>query len=129
MAAATYFMTRLLPYTVTTQDTAAWQAMSHNDCIFCASTVQRTAALRKQHRTAEIAPVRVVRTSSEVVGPAAFGVFLDIETGPDLTFADDGSLVRRDPVTSGRASVGVIHQGTSWIVLGVELVEDDSETS
>ncbi len=44
-AAARYFMTDLYAYTEMSQDTTEWRAMSHRECVFCASILKDMEAL------------------------------------------------------------------------------------
>jgi hypothetical protein len=129
VAAAEYFLTELYPYTVTSQDAAEWSTMSDADCVFCASTLGRVEDLRNVQAFTLLAPIRVASRSLEVVGPAAFGVFLDIETGPDQTFSGTGELLRTDAAASGRAQIALSRQNERWVVLGVELDKDNPASS
>lgn len=124
IAAATYFLTELYPYTVSSQDTVAWVAMSHPDCNFCASAENTIAELQSSGERAVIAPIRATLASWEELDPARFGVFLSVETGPDETWTDDDRLVGVGGVVTGEASIAVVRQGDAWIIRGVELKRD-----
>ncbi len=126
IAAAVYFLTELYPYTVNSKDTDAWLAMSHPDCIFCASTVDTVEGLKLSGERAAIAPIRITSQSSEGIDPVRFGVFLAIETGPDRRFGADGSLTGEVPITYGKASIAITRQAGIWLVRGIELVPVES---
>jgi hypothetical protein len=121
VAAATYFMTQLYPYTEMTQETASWVAMSHQDCIFCKSILEDVATQRLVGRRAVIAPVRINRTSTQSVNPAVFSVTLDMTTGPDEDFNAEGVSLGKTAADSGTATIVVVRQADKWLTRGVEL--------
>ena len=123
VAAATYFLIELYPYTIASQDTVPWIAMSHQDCKFCASAVRTATGLHDSDLIVLVAPLRASHISFETVSPVAFSVFFDVETGPDRTYTMDGALTEETSIASGKASVAVVRQGLKWIVLGVDLQE------
>ena len=51
IAAATYFL-QLYPYAYNTGDLTEWKALSHPECMFCASVVDNVTAMHEQgHRS------------------------------------------------------------------------------
>lgn len=121
IAAATYFLTELYPYTEMSQDTTHWVAMSHPDCIFCKSVLADIAAQRDANRVAVIAPIRVQDRTLAILGPAMFSVKFEIRTGPDEDFSATGVSLGRTTADGGTANVIVVRQGTIWRTRGVDL--------
>ena len=121
IAAATYFMTALYTYTETTQDTAPWRAVSHADCVFCASILKDIAGQQSDGQFTVVAPIRIGRLSSQALNPAAFSITMDITTGPDEDFATSGESLGRTTEDSGTATVIVVRQGATWLTRGVDL--------
>ncbi|MBN9373956.1 MAG: hypothetical protein J0I40_00905 [Cellulomonas sp.] len=121
IAAASYYMTDLYVYTEMSQDTTRWRAMSHRDCVFCASILKDIAALQSEGQFTIVAPIRVSRISAQALSPAVFSVTIDMTTGPDEDFTKGGGSLGRTTEDSGTATVIVIRQGTEWITRGVDL--------
>lgn len=121
IAAAAYFLTQLYPYTISTHDTSAWLVMSNQDCKFCASAIAASAELVNRGEVVSFAPFRATNFSTEQRSPVAFGVFFDLETGPDSTFDSGGRVVATRPATHGRASIAIVLRERQWQVLGVQL--------
>ena len=120
VAAAEYFLGELYPYTLNSQDTEAWQGMSHPDCIFCASALNTVSSLKSAGDSVTVAPIRTTPQSVDTLNPLAYGVFLSIETGPDVKRTEGGSLTRTS-TGRGQASVVVVHQVDTWLIRAVEL--------
>lgn len=125
MAAAEYFLTRLYPYTVSSQDTGPWREMSHADCVFCTSTLETVASLQADGGSIEVAPIRAMRPSQQRLSPLAHAVFLAIETGSDVTRDRTGAISKTSTSGSGSASIVVVRQHDRWLIRGVELKKSE----
>jgi hypothetical protein len=123
VAAATYFMTELYPYTISSLDTAPWQSMSHSECLFCRSVKSDVETLRSAGRIPIVAPIGIESTSIKMLNPLAFSVVLEITTGPDETFTANGTRLEKTTQVSGSATVIVVHQAGAWLTRGVDLKE------
>jgi|GEM_PF-3202626 len=121
ITAAKYFFLELYPYVEFTQDTAAWRAMSHADCIFCKSVLETVATKQASGTVTAVAPMTIHSTEVHEVNPLMFTVTLDIDTGPDEDFNLDGVSLSRTTKVSGTVIIIVVRRGTEWVTRGVDL--------
>lgn len=124
VATATYFLS-LYPYVYNTGDLTAWKALSHPECIFCASVkdgVEETAAL--QHRYEGTALSVVSATGTEVDPGVFFAVEVRATQVPGTEVDADGTVIAA-PAPGEQdldISMVVLHEAGSWIVRAVETV-------
>lgn len=119
--AAVGHLLRLYVYTEETQDTSAWEAMSHPECVFCRSVLDDVAARRGTHQVTYPATLVVTATTVEQINPLAYTVKLDVTTGPDALWSSTGSLLDPGAVEHGRMTLVMVNQRNAWLVREVQL--------
>jgi len=122
VAAATYFLTELYTYTLTSQDTTAWLAMSHAECLYCKSVVSTVDAERAAEVITTPGSLAVTSNSAEASNPLVYGVKLDISVGRAVQRSRLGVVlgdVQPEEVTMGAV---VVWQVDRWIVRGVDVL-------
>lgn len=126
VAAATYFLTELYPYTVTSQDTTGWLAMSHALCVYCSSVAEsvNAEASRGEHTTP--GAITIARQTVEEASPLEFGVKLEILTGADTHWSQGGRV--GNPLPPHRVSLGivVVWHVDRWVIRGVDVFSSEA---
>ena len=126
IAAATYFLTELYPYTVTSQDTTGWLAMSHDLCVYCASVADSVNSEASRGERTKPGAIKVTRQTVEEANPLSFGVKLDILTGADTHWSRGDQA--GDSLPPHRVSLGIVivWQVDRWIVRGVDVFSSEA---
>lgn len=122
-AAATYF-TQLYMYVYATGDLVQWEAMSHPECMYCASVVENLASLAEAGQHLEGGETEIVRVSGREPLPGNEFYAVDVEVAQQPTFIVNAE--EREVDTSGGNAVlsyAVGRGSDSWIIRGVD-VED-----
>ena len=121
-AVAKYFL-ELYPYVYATGDLTEWQALSHPECIFCASVISNVeemvaAGEHWEGGLATLAPPRTTAVSSDF-----FSVTIEAEEAPARRVGADGATAEES--TGGRSlmTVIVINEGGTWRVRGCDVGE------
>lgn len=95
IAAAQYFL-ELYPYAYNTGDLTAWKAMSHPECIFCASVVENVEELHAAggYEVGGDIVIESVTASEPVAGNEYFAVDLTVVQSAAKEFDATGQVVR-----------------------------------
>lgn len=122
VAAVTYFLTDLYRYTVTSQDTSAWLAMSHDECVYCRSTADAIVAERESNVVTTPGDLMVIDTRVDSPASLVFGVQLDVEIGPSVQHARSGEALAG--IQGGQATMAaiVMWHSNRWLVRGVDVM-------
>jgi hypothetical protein len=123
VAAATYFLD-LYTYTESTQDTGPWEAMSHDDCVFCQSVLDDVARTRSAGQVVHATTMDVQTGSRTMLNPLAYSIELDVTSGPDSLWTSDGRMLQEGSRAHGRMTVVVVYHATEWLVREVQLDPD-----
>ena len=126
IAAATYFV-GLYPYAYNTGDLTEWNALSHPECVFCASVVDGVEALHSQGFHNEGAQILVGDASAVELNPGrSFSVVLRMSQGAATVFDSTGDQIGEpsQPVSSAMTFVLFIDQGR-WQVREAEVNSPD----
>lgn len=120
-AAAQYFLS-LYPYVYATGDLAPWQAMSHPECVFCASVVTNVQAKVNagQHTEGGLFELKLV--SSALISADLAGVTLEVTESPNTVIGVDGDVVHEDEGGHYLMTLSVV-PGDPWTVREVEYRE------
>ena len=124
VATVTYFLA-VYPYTEATQDTRAWEEMSHRDCVFCKSVVDDVTQRRAANQVVVPAPILVRNRETTTINPMAYSIAASVSTGPDVLRSADGSVLDAGRIRTGTMTIVVLLQGDRWIVRGVQLDPDE----
>lgn len=122
VAAATYFLTELYPYTVTQQETSELQAVSHPDCKFCATTVHGVQSEISAGRVTHPGQTTVLSASAHELNPLAFEIQLEIAQAADTVWSTNGTQVGSNQRRELVLAVFVLWQGDHWILRGVDVL-------
>lgn len=120
VAAVNHFLA-LYAYTESSQDTTAWQSMSHPDCVFCKSVIDDVAARQAAHEVTHPAAMQVMSRTVEPLNALAYTVVVDVSTGPDTLWSLDGTLVDPGTIQQGRMTMVMVNQRNTWLVREVQL--------
>ncbi|GEA90112.1 DUF6318 family protein [Cellulomonas cellasea] len=120
VAAATYFLS-LYPYVYNTGDLTAWKALSHPECVFCASvssSVDEMHALGQRQEGTEL--TLVPRESAEVEAGVWFSVRLDVAQGEWTVVGLQGEPVRSGPAQNYAFTLAVVRDSERWVIRAAE---------
>lgn len=120
-AAAEYFIS-LYPYVYATGDLAPWKAMSHPECIFCASVVGNVEAqvAAGEHTTGGLLTFHGVEAVE--VSPRMQTVRLRITEATEIVVDRDGAEVRRVEERDHFLTV-IVEPGSPWTIREVQVDE------
>ena len=115
-AVAVYFLL-LVPYGFQTGDLAAWQSMSHPDCVFCASVVSNVKEQFARGERTEGSSLQVQRLGgTEVDLGRFFNVTATIREAPSQTLTAAGAVVEKLSAATTDVDLVVLHEGGAWTV-------------
>jgi hypothetical protein len=121
IAAATYFLS-LYPYVYNTGDLTQWKAMSHPECIFCASVVTGVEEMHAKGNHQEGLDVTITSAVGTEVDPGVFfDVTLEVTQGPGAEVDPLGSAVG-EPTPQKRFTIAVVvlRESDLWVIRAVE---------
>lgn len=123
-AAAQYFL-QLYPYAYNTGDLTEWEAMSHPECAFCASVIDRVTALHAEggYETGGEMVVEEVTASEPVPGNDFFGVDLVVDQRPGTKHTPDGQTVEEFGGLHVAVMVALRFDGENWAIREVSIEE------
>jgi hypothetical protein len=124
IAAATYFLS-LFPYAHESGDLTQWKAMSHPECIFCASVATGVEEMHAKGHHQEGSGLRIETSVGTEINP---GVFFQVDvTGDQEAWREldsTGALVTEGPALDRLVMhLAVVRDGTTWFVREVEIDE------
>jgi hypothetical protein len=114
-AAARYFLD-LYAYTVSTQDTAAWVAVSDPECVFCQSVLDGVADDVAASRVARPGPVLVSSVAVSRLDETGFEVEVHLTTGPDMSLYSDGRFEHRADQHTGTITLIADQRDGTWVL-------------
>lgn len=116
-AVATYFV-MLFPYVFATGDLSEWDALSHLECIYCASVRSGVEEFRAAAHHSEGGLVTVAEaTSTETAAGQVWMVTFTMTEQPSVTVDADNTVIEAFPDTKTYDSaVVVVYQGGRWQV-------------
>lgn len=122
IAAATYFLTDLYTYTVTSHDTSGWIGMSHSLCVYCKTVSSAVSAEANEGATTTPGVISVVATRSEAFSALAFGAKLDVHIDRTVKRSQSGEVVGERPASEATMAAVVVRQGNHWLIRGVDVL-------
>lgn len=125
IAAATYFLTELYQYSVTTQNAAPLAGISHPDCRFCASVETAIAAERTAGQVTHPGESAVISATAVQINPLTYDVALSLDQAADVLWSADGRLISTNSPRSVELAVVVIWRGNGWVLRGVDALSID----
>ena len=126
VAAATYFLTELYTYTLTSQDTTAWLAMSHEECIYCGGVATAVEAERAAS-VVTVPGILVVRgATAETLNSLTLGVQVEVSVGKATQWSHAGEQIRELPAEAATMGAIVVWHQDRWIVRGVDVLATES---
>ncbi|MBB2924921.1 DUF6318 family protein [Cellulomonas cellasea] len=122
VAAATYFLS-LYPYVYNTGDLTAWKALSHPECVFCASVVTNVEAMHAKGNHQEGTDTTVSSARAQEIEPGAlYAVDMTVSQGPAVELDRNGAVVEEDPSTTESVMhVAVQRAGSVWVIRECEV--------
>lgn len=119
-AAARYFI-ELYPYVYNTGDLDVWRAMSHPECVFCASVVENVEELHADggYLVGGGVAFESVTGHAPVEGNEFHTVDMTLRQEDGTRYASDGSIISE--ATGGHLSATVVlgRSADAWVVRGV----------
>ena len=126
IAAAQHFL-ELYPYAYNTGDLATWKAMSHPECVFCASVVENVEELHSAggyevggHFTFETVTAR-----EPLPGNEFFAVDFTVRQDPWTTLDASGEVAEENSGGSFAILTAVAHTPSGWLVRAVSHEETE----
>ena len=116
---ARYFL-ELYPYVYATGDLTEWRALSHPDCIFCASVITNVEEMVAAGETVSGAQVALSDIVTTPISDSYFNVELTAEQGASSRLDSSGSLIGRTPPSTYRMAVGALYEDGTWRIRGVD---------
>jgi hypothetical protein len=122
IAAATYFLS-LYPYVYNTGDLTQWKAMSHPECIFCASVVTDAEEMFAKAIHQEGSGITVSGSTATEITPGEFyQVDVTATQQPWREIDVVGVLVAEGPTAEDFvAHLAIVRDGETWLVREAEL--------
>lgn len=126
IAAAQYFL-ELYPYAYNTGDLTAWKAMSHPECIFCASVVENVEELHAAGGYQTGGEIEWVETNAyRLDASGKFSVDAIAQQFPTTEQRDGISEVISE---GGRARLYIdLQREGDWLVRGVDVKDESAGT-
>ncbi|MGW6132465.1 DUF6318 family protein [Cellulomonas sp. NPDC055163] len=120
VAAATYFLS-LYPYAHATGDLAAWKAMSHPECVFCASVSEGVSTMHASGKK-QTGGVFAVRSSrpTEVEATKFYAIELDVDQAESVETDASGTITSTVPGGHYSLTLLVIREGDAWLIRASE---------
>ncbi|MGW6130418.1 DUF6318 family protein [Cellulomonas sp. NPDC055163] len=122
VAAATYFLS-LYPYVYNTGDLTAWKALSHPECVFCASVMTGVEEMHSTGNHQDGTETTVSDARAQEIEPGVlYAVDLSLLQGPAVELDKDGAVVEEDPsTTESVVHVAVQRAGGAWLIRECEV--------
>ena len=122
---AVYFL-QLFPYVAATGDLADWRALSHPECIYCASVATGVEEIfaAGNHSAGGLVSISSV-VSAEIDPGRWWSVDVELVESPSVTVDGAGNVVEEFPDTKTyRMTLAVVYETEHWVVreLSHELV-------
>lgn len=115
VAAAEYFL-ELYTYTESSQDIGPWSAMSHSECIYCASVLGDVAAQASAGHITHSAPMVVTSRTVRKLNPLAYAITLNVTKEPEELWTLNGRFLAKGADLGGGMDLVLAWQGVGWIV-------------
>ena len=120
-AAAASYLLSLYPYARSTGDIAAWEALSGEECTFCASVSQEVADLTARQESVRGGTITIESaTGTEIIAGESYSAELVFTESPTETWRDS-SLVSTGDGGRYEALVVLRWTATEWEVRAVDL--------
>lgn len=119
-AVARYFL-ELYPYVYATGDLAEWKAMSHPECIFCASVVTNVEAERAAGGRSDGGLVTIRSSTGVDIRPDYFTITLEAQQGPSNEYGPDGAVIDHSDGSDAIITVIVLSEPAGWVIRGIEV--------
>ena len=121
-AVAVYFL-QLYPYVYATNDLTEWRALSHPECVFCASVIQdveEQAALGHYSEGGELVvqSIETIEVSSDF-----YSVIATVQQQAAIEYDAEGNAVDQSPAQPGQLSIAATTDGSTWLIRGIQVDE------
>ena len=120
VAAATYFLS-LYPYVHATGDLVAWNALSHPECVFCASVKEGVSAMhaRGDRQTGGTFAIRSTQPT-EVEANRFYAVVLDVDQDDSIDTDSSGTVTSTVPGGHFAMTLLVVREDSGWLIRASE---------
>lgn len=120
IAAAQYFL-ELYPYAYNTGDLTTWKAMSHPECVFCASVIENVETLHAAggYEVGGEIIIESVTASDPVEGNEFFAVDVSAVQSAASEYGASGQVVREIPEAKYVIYMAAQFTGYDWLVRAV----------
>jgi len=114
IAAATYFIS-LYPYVYNTGDLAEWEALSHPECVFCASVSTEVKEMVSSGHRLEGAGVTISASSGAEVDPGKwFSAELIAAQAEYVEIDSSGNRLEEAPGSNLRVTFAIVREADAW---------------
>lgn len=120
-AVARYFL-ELYPYVYATGDLTEWQALSHPECIFCASVITNVEEMVAAGNTASGGEIDADIAAAEITG-GTFAVTGLATQGPGFEYDSSGATSDESAGGTYEVALNVVGDSGGWLIRAVEFRE------
>lgn len=121
-AVAVYFL-ELYPYVYATGDLTEWRALSHPECVFCASVITNVEEMVAAGHAADGGLVTVYDVAVVEVSDAMFAVDLEVTQSDGVEYDAIGNEFERSAGNAYLMTVTLLASDVTWAVRGVDVEE------
>ena len=120
-AVARYFL-ELYPYVYATGDLTEWRALSHPECIFCASVITNVEEMVAAGKSADGGEVTAAITAAEL-SPGTFAIGGSVDQASGIEYDPAGVVIGESTGGSHEVAMNLVSTPTGWLVRAVEFRE------
>jgi Family of unknown function (DUF6318) len=123
-AVAVYFL-NLYPYVYASNDLTEWKALSHADCVFCASVTSHVGEQVAAGTRSEGGLVTISTVRSTVINPGRWwSVDVELTQATSSTVDGTGKVVEDFPVVKAYTmNLAVVYETDHWVVRGLSYTQ------
>lgn len=121
-AVAVYFL-ELYPYVYATGDLDEWRALSHPDCIFCASVIANVEEQAATGSRSEGGQIHIETSESTEVTEIFFSVVVLATQQAGFEYDRGGQLVEASAGSHSEVNLVIVRNGSRWSVRAVQVEE------
>ena len=125
VAAAEYFLGELYPYTVSSQNTLAWRAMSHELCTYCSSIAISVEHEAQVGAMTSPGAVTVINKTVEEANPLEYGARFELTVRRDVQRSAGGDVVSESPRQHVQLGIVLVWRVDHWLVRGVDIFSSE----
>jgi len=121
-AVAMYFL-QLYPYVYATNDLTEWRALSHPECVFCASVIQGVEEQVAAGNWSDGGLVEIESVAGVEVSDGFYSVEVIATQGPSAEYGPDGGVVEQSEGSRSLLTLVIVTSDSGWLVRATQVDE------